>query len=41
MIAHQLSPRGGYLDYELRGERIMIGGEAVLFAQGEAYIPEK
>ncbi|MBO1116200.1 PhzF family phenazine biosynthesis protein, partial [Enterococcus hirae] len=25
---------------ELRGERIMIGGEAVLFAQGEAYIPE-
>lgn len=41
MIAHQLSPRGGYLDCELRGERIMIGGEAVLFAQGEGLYSRK
>lgn len=41
MMAHQLSPRGGYLECEFTGDRVVIGGEAVVFAKGEAYIPEK
>lgn len=41
MMAHQLSPRGGYLECELIDNRIVIGGEAVVFAKGEAFISEK
>ncbi|WP_206853446.1 PhzF family phenazine biosynthesis protein [Candidatus Enterococcus mangumiae] len=37
-IAQQLSPRGGYLTCQWLGDRVMISGEATLFARGEAYI---
>lgn len=36
--ACQLSPRGGELVGELKEQRVVIEGEAVLFASGEAYI---
>ncbi len=37
MTALQLSPRGGLLDCELKGDRVIIGGKAAVFAKGEAY----
>lgn len=36
MTAHQISPRGGVLDCQLQGERVIIGGQATLYAQCEA-----
>lgn len=36
--AYQLSPRGGELMCELKEQRVVIGGEAVLFASGVAHI---
>ena len=38
LVAQQLSARGGFLTCEWLGERVMISGEATLFAKGEAYI---
>lgn len=38
MVADQLSARGGRLFCELAGERVIIGGEAVLYLVGEIYI---
>ncbi len=35
MHAHQLSARGGELFCEVRGERVRIGGRAVLYLRGE------
>jgi predicted PhzF superfamily epimerase YddE/YHI9 len=35
MMAYQASPRGGMVQVELRGERVLLGGEAVVVAQGE------
>jgi len=35
MIAYQASRRGGVVDVELHGNRILLGGEAVIVAQGE------
>jgi predicted PhzF superfamily epimerase YddE/YHI9 len=39
LIAKQISPRGGDLTCELRGERVGIGGRAVLYSKNEIYIP--
>lgn len=38
--ARQISPRGGRLVCELAGERVHIGGQAVLYLQGEIEIPD-
>lgn len=37
-IAHQISPRGGVLQVELRGDRVILKGKAVLFLKGELYV---
>ena len=38
MTAYQASARGGYLKCELKGNRVSIGGKAILFAKGETYL---
>lgn len=38
MIAKQISKRGGVLDCELNGERVLIGGKAVTFMKGKIII---
>jgi predicted PhzF superfamily epimerase YddE/YHI9 len=37
--ARQLSPRGGELFCEDRGERVGIGGTAVTYVEGTAHVP--
>ncbi len=39
MFAKQISARGGELHCEMRGERVGIGGRAVLYSKNEIYIP--
>ena len=39
MRAKQISPRGGDLECELAGDRVRIGGHAVLYSKNEIYIP--
>ena len=34
MVGYQASSRGGVVQVELRGERVMLGGAAVVFARG-------
>ncbi|MBK6749488.1 MAG: PhzF family phenazine biosynthesis protein [Pyrinomonadaceae bacterium] len=38
MFARQVSERGGELFCELQGDRVKIGGEAVLYLKGEIYV---
>ncbi len=38
MLARQLSARGGELKCELKGERVLIGGNAVLFMHGTIFL---
>lgn len=38
LTAKQLSPRGGYLQCELAGDRVNISGQAKLYLQGEIYL---
>ena len=38
LFAHQVSARGGELFCELKGDRVKIGGNAVLYLKGEIYI---
>jgi predicted PhzF superfamily epimerase YddE/YHI9 len=38
--ARQLSPRGGELNCELRGERVKISGQCVKYAQGHIELPD-
>jgi PhzF family phenazine biosynthesis protein len=38
LYARQVSKRGGELFCELRGERVRIGGNAVLYLKGEIYV---
>lgn len=38
MKAYQASSRGGVLHCELKGDRVLMGGTAVLFLQGEIYL---
>lgn len=40
-FARQISARGGELFCELRGDRVKIGGKAVLYLKGEIYVEEK
>lgn len=35
MIGHQVSARSGIIFVEVRGDRVMLGGEGVIFASGE------
>lgn len=35
MVGYQASARGGIVHVEVRGERVMLGGEGVIFAEGE------
>ena len=39
LSARQISPRGGELRCELRGDRVLIGGAAVEYLQGEIQVP--
>jgi predicted PhzF superfamily epimerase YddE/YHI9 len=39
MFAKQISARGGELHCEMRGDRVGIGGRAVLYSKNEIYIP--
>lgn len=38
MIGYQASARGGIVHVEVRGERVMLGGEGVIFAEGELLV---
>ena len=38
LIARQVSPRGGELFCEFAGDRVKIGGNAVLYLKGEIYV---
>ena len=38
MLARQISARGGELFCELKGDRVKIGGNAVLYLKGEIYV---
>lgn len=38
LTARQLSARGGYLLCELKGDRVLMSGKAVLYLKGEVYI---
>jgi predicted PhzF superfamily epimerase YddE/YHI9 len=40
LIARQLSRRGGTIHCELRGERVGIGGRAVLYSRAELQLPD-
>ena len=35
MVGYQASARIGVVSMEVRGERVMLGGEGVIFASGE------
>jgi predicted PhzF superfamily epimerase YddE/YHI9 len=38
LFARQVSARGGELFCELRGDRVKMAGEAVLYLKGEIYV---
>ncbi len=38
MVAKQLSPRGGTLYCELKGDRVQIGGKALTFLEGKIFV---
>jgi PhzF family phenazine biosynthesis protein len=38
LFCKQLSPRGGDLDCELKGDRVMLSGKCVLFLEGRIYL---
>src|SRR5262249_1404151 len=38
MVGNQASRRSGIVQVELRGDRVLLGGEAVIVAQGELLI---
>ena len=40
MIARQLSRRGGTIHCEMRGDRVGIGGQAVLYSRAELQLPD-
>jgi len=39
MLARQVSARGGELHCALAGDRVRIGGRAVLYSKSEIYLP--
>ncbi|WP_237067575.1 PhzF family phenazine biosynthesis protein [Microbulbifer guangxiensis] len=40
LVARQVSPRGGDLCCELRGERVILEGKAVTYLRGEIIVPD-
>lgn len=38
LVGYQASARGGIVHIEVRGERVMLGGEGVIFAEGELLV---
>jgi len=38
MVGYQASARGGIVHVEVRGQRVILGGEGVIFAEGELAI---
>ena len=40
LLAYQASARGGQLHGQIMGNRVILGGKAVLFAKSEIYIPD-
>ena len=40
MVARQLSERGGELMCEFKGDRVLIGGKARLYLEGEIFISQ-
>jgi predicted PhzF superfamily epimerase YddE/YHI9 len=38
LVCRQISARGGELVCEDRGDRVILGGQAVLFMKGEVYL---
>ena len=38
MTAHQLSPRGGELRCQLKGDRVLIGGRARTYLEGHIFL---
>jgi predicted PhzF superfamily epimerase YddE/YHI9 len=38
MVAHQVSPRGGELHCELRGDHVIMSGHCVLFLTGNIHL---
>ena len=40
LVGFQASRRGGVVHVELRGDRVMLGGETVIVAQGELLVPK-
>ncbi|MBW6194591.1 PhzF family phenazine biosynthesis protein, partial [Pseudomonas aeruginosa] len=38
LSAYQMSSRGGDLECELKEDRVIIGGKAVLFSKGTSFI---
>ena len=40
LVCHQLSARGGVLDCEWKGDRVLMGGKCVLYLTGSIDIPE-
>ena len=41
MVGHQVSARSGIIFVEVRGDRVMLGGEGVIFASGEMLATEQ
>ena len=39
LTARQVSPRGGYLRCEMKGDRVLISGQAAMYMKGEIKIP--
>jgi predicted PhzF superfamily epimerase YddE/YHI9 len=39
MVGYQASARGGVVHVELRGDRVILGGEAVVVAEGKLLVP--
>jgi len=38
LIGYQASARGGIVHVEVRGERVLLGGEGIIVAEGELTI---
>ena len=38
LLAYQASPRGGWLECELAGDRVMLTGQAVTFMQARIFL---
>ena len=39
LVGHQVSPRGGIVYCENKGDRVLISGRVALFSEAEIYVP--